>query len=87
MRVLMVSLLAGCAAQTLYWLQDESSGRIGCPPDEIIVANFDNYAPRTWEATCRGRTFYCSKGLFGEDQQTACTEQLPAHTSQKKKPG
>jgi len=43
-----------------------SSGSVGCPPDQIEISN-EQYqvgliqSGETWEATCHGRTFYCTQ--------------------------
>ncbi|APR83936.1 Hypothetical protein A7982_09285 [Minicystis rosea] len=49
--------LVSCAAT----MRDITSGKIGCPPEEVeIVKDNVGFTTRTWTATCRGRTFYCS---------------------------
>ncbi len=55
--VLLLSV-AGCAAP----LNEITSGRIGCSPDEISIVETDGgWKTQTWTATCRGRTYYCSE--------------------------
>jgi hypothetical protein len=49
----------GCVATTAQY-QQVTSGLIGCRPEEITIANEDPGSIGSWEATCRGRLFYCS---------------------------
>jgi hypothetical protein len=54
-----LTALAGCFGGGA--LRSASSGYIGCLPGEIEITNDDvAYGRRTWDATCRGRTFHCS---------------------------
>jgi hypothetical protein len=40
-----------------------SSGKIGCPPEQITVTNDETgFGTRSWVATCDGKTYYCSVG-------------------------
>ena len=44
-------------------MQALSSGRVGCPPETIIVENDSGFfggSPRTWSATCANKKHYCS---------------------------
>lgn len=58
MKMLLITgaaLLAGC--QTIGELRaDVSSGKIGCPPEQISTAD---HGRLTWTAACKGKTFYC----------------------------
>ena len=72
--VIIISIvLAGCANPFIVpdklpepYLENNTSGLIGCPPEEIKITN-STYKPGanvltglTWTAECRGKIFYCS---------------------------
>lgn len=65
MRVLitgvMLVILTGCGATGVAIVTEErregSAAMIGCSPKEISIVNTGN---ATWEATCKGKTFYCA---------------------------
>ncbi|HEX2568742.1 MAG TPA: hypothetical protein VH877_04220 [Polyangia bacterium] len=61
---------SGCASQ----LQTASAGHVGCPPQEIQIANKNiGYGVSSWQATCRGHEFQCSAA----SSTVRCTETLP----------
>jgi hypothetical protein len=65
--------VGGCAEQ----LQQVSSGHVGCPPEEIVIAN-DHYGPASsWQASCRGHTYQCSAISGHSSTQSQCTEMKP----------
>jgi hypothetical protein len=66
-------VLCGCAAD----LQNASSGKIGCAPQQITIENDEvGWASRTWTAACNGKQYFCSAAgkdisctaAAGEDQ-------------------
>jgi hypothetical protein len=60
-------------------LQRASAGEIGCPPEEIAIADFQRGGGTgTWTAACRGRTYVCSAVDGGEAVQISCTEDAPS---------
>ena len=68
--------LGGCAAQ----MQQLSAGQIGCPPDEVQISNDQtHFSSRTWEATCRGKSFMCTAVSGGQyaGPHTTCSEMRP----------
>lgn len=59
--------LAGCAAD----LARASSSAIGCPADAIEVSKVSvGWSRLSWQAQCKGTTFYCS----GESDATCAPE-------------
>jgi len=73
--IFLVLTLSSCAGISGY--QSASSGKIGCPPQEIQVSNvrgsgytFGSYTRDyyTWDAECKGIKYYCSEAtkLGGE---------------------
>lgn len=77
MRLLLLSLvlLSGCSAKAQY--QSLSSGYLGCPVDEVVVTDTSyTIATEAWKATCRGQTYYCSRG-----GRTVCTPETPKGSS------
>ena len=59
--------LAGCAAD----LARTSSSAIGCPADAIEVSKVSvGWSRLSWQAQCKGTTFYCS----GESEATCAPE-------------
>jgi hypothetical protein len=87
-----VWLLAGCAPSK----ESMTAGHVGCLPSEIRISGDDSNvglteSSQTWLATCRGRTYVCSKTTSGgwaaavaakpsppPSSQLACHEQVPA---------
>lgn len=57
--ILLATLMTACSLYVTQ-IQNESSGLIGCPPNEIDIEETD-IAGHTWTATCKGITFYCSR--------------------------
>lgn len=46
--------------------KNESVGLIGCPAEKITVkVHKDSYFISTWEATCKGKRFFCSRTASG----------------------
>jgi hypothetical protein len=68
-------LLATACAPTTEQLQALSAGSIGCPQDEISIANRQevNNAVSSWQADCRGHSFVC--GISGRSE-IACAPML-----------
>ena len=59
------------ACVTAQILAEESSGQVGCPPDEItITEKRDGAFNLVWKAQCRGNTYFCT---FGDP--TSCTKE------------
>lgn len=60
--VLLISFtLLGCTSTGT--IRSLSSGRIGCPPEEIEVQNENSSyltGVSSWAVICRGKKFYCS---------------------------
>jgi hypothetical protein len=51
--------LGGCFGAEA--LQQVSSGYVGCPADEVEITNDTaGFNQRSWDASCRGRTYHCS---------------------------
>lgn len=72
MRFLAVTCIAifsaGCMTKGIIeQRQDVASGHIGCSPGEIEIKHTGNV---TWEATCKGRVYYCNVG----GMTSACKE-------------
>jgi hypothetical protein len=62
--------LSGCAAS----LRAATSGKIGCPEEEIAITRTSaGLGPATWTAECRGRRFFC-----GATATLSCTPELGA---------
>ena len=65
---------AGCAAS----LRETLSGKVGCPPAEVVVpdgAEFKN----DFTAECRGHRFICSVARVADTPTYSCApEQAPA---------
>ncbi len=56
------------ACVTTQMLAEESSGQVGCPPEEIVISDKkDGAFNLVWKAQCRGQTYFCT---FGDP--TAC---------------
>jgi hypothetical protein len=80
--------LCGCSGLQTYEAKEQSrfqrvtSGYIGCAEDEITVRNvMGGFSPtQAWEATCRERTYYCSRQSVGQAFQISCTEAVSAAT-------
>ncbi len=70
-------LLSGCFGAEA--LSQASAGYIGCNSQEIEITNDQvGFNQRSWDASCRGRTYHCS----GVDRTgIACQEDRPAVTS------
>jgi hypothetical protein len=67
--VAVACLASGCVTSQI--LADESSGQVGCPPDEITISDKrDGAFNLVWKAQCRGRTYFCT---FGDP--TSCKEE------------
>jgi hypothetical protein len=64
--------LAACAGQ----IQRASSGQVGCPAEEITIADKNrSWGSVTWTASCRGNTYYCSAVSTGKDtEQISCKQ-------------
>jgi len=89
-RVIGITLLlpiGACAPS----LRSKTAGSIGCPPNEVEIANEDSSlgwgsSARTWTASCRGKRFICSENTvttYGKDATgispgLACKEELDA---------
>ncbi|MBI5067814.1 MAG: hypothetical protein HZB56_06200 [Deltaproteobacteria bacterium] len=59
---------SACAGATL---RRESAARIGCPADEVTVADYRSEdRGATWLATCDGRTYRCE--LADRQQGASC---------------
>jgi hypothetical protein len=68
--------LGGCVAQ----MQQLSAGQVGCPPDEVQVSDDQmHFNSRTWQASCRGKSFFCTSAGGGQysSPQTSCAELRP----------
>lgn len=61
--LVMVGLnISGCAASLPSGqYQQQSSGFMGCRPNEITIAEEEFGNTQTWVASCRGRTFHCAR--------------------------
>ena len=68
-----VALLFSCASTASY--QRETSGMIGCPPDEIQIVK---HSRLSWTASCRGRSFVCGYIASGGMGQSSlvCTPEI-----------
>ncbi len=65
-RLLIIAIAAAATAcAPTQDLQRISSGRIGCSPPAIQIADFHLGTASSWTATCEGKTYFCSGG--GED--------------------
>jgi hypothetical protein len=63
--VLMLAVLAGSIGCGRAW-QDMSSGSVGCAPDDIGISDAQPAGGgETWQATCNGKTFYCTETANG----------------------
>jgi hypothetical protein len=57
-------------------LRRESSARIGCPADEVAVADYRSAeGGATWLATCDGRTYRCE--LVDRQRGATCRPTAP----------
>ena len=73
--------IVGCVSQTTplnesrtYYFADLSSGSVGCAPGEIEISDLRGDGPRrTWTATCRGQTHYCTSLVFTNSLHFDCT--------------
>jgi len=65
-----LSLTTGCFGAGA--LKQMSSGYVGCSSAEIEISNDEvGFNQRSWDATCRGRTYHCA----GADRTSmSCTE-------------
>jgi hypothetical protein len=64
-----LALLPACVTTQI--LAEESSGQVGCPPEEITITNKrDGAFNLVWKAQCRGVTYFCT---FGDP--TSCKEE------------
>jgi hypothetical protein len=76
-RLLFLSLctvfIFSCASTASY--QRETSGMIGCPPDEIQIVK---HSRLSWTASCRGRSFVCGYIASGGVGQSSlvCTPEI-----------
>ena len=61
----MVMAVSGC--MSIGTAQRISSGKIGCPPNEIIITNFQQpiISPITWVAECKGKKYFCTESVIG----------------------
>ena len=56
--LVLLFFLTGCGGH----YEALSSGSVGCAPNAINVNDVANNGPTTtWQATCNGRTFYCTQ--------------------------
>jgi hypothetical protein len=84
---LVFMLLTGCAGSHLSTYQSASSGKIGCPPKEIIITDLDQHGgfnrTRDWVATCDGQSYYCSGVNDGKGGTTSvsCIKKSSKKTS------
>ena len=65
-KLLAVLLCLGlCGCVSLRTVQNLSSGKIGCPPDEIKITNLQppGLSPMTWVAECKGIKYYCTESV------------------------
>jgi hypothetical protein len=63
------AMLPACVTTQI--LAEESSGQVGCPPDEITISDKrDGAFNLVWKAQCRGTTYFCT---FGDP--TSCKEE------------
>lgn len=68
-------LLSACA--TTEHFKNLSAGYVGCPKDELTVSEpLTLGGTASWEATCRGRKFYCSAVANKSGSAVACKEEL-----------
>jgi len=56
--------LGGCVAMVTASLQSESAGYTGCAPNENQITNVKTILgnPINYNATCKGKTYFCSDG-------------------------
>lgn len=69
----LATLFTGCITNENL-SKDFSSGRIGCPTEEITIINEKASTfggSHTWVAECRGRYYICS---YQQTMGTSCTE-------------
>lgn len=60
---LFFALLPGCisAAEATAMNQQIVSGKIGCPPEQIVISDMKRtFYANSWKATCGDRAFFCS---------------------------
>lgn len=58
--LLLAAGLAGCAASTAQ-LRTVSSGKVGCAPDAIAIADYQlGTTTSSWTASCNAKTYFCS---------------------------
>ena len=70
------ALLPGCSP-----LRQGSAGQIGCPPQEIVIADAKHgWSAATWTASCRGHTYHCSYVATSDAVDYACAPELVEHT-------
>lgn len=62
-------LIAGCGGS----LAEVSSGRIGCAPSEITIADESSgWNTSSWTAICNGKVYYCSAVSSGHAADVDC---------------
>ena len=77
--IFIVAASAGCFGAEA--LSQVSAGYVGCGADEIEITNDEaGFNQRSWDASCRGRTYHCSAV---SKAGMACTEDRAASTSAK----
>jgi hypothetical protein len=75
--LLFVTFLVGCFGAEA--LSQVSAGYIGCSANEIEITNDQpGFNQRSWDASCRGRTYHCSGVSRGG---LACSEDRPSPLS------
>lgn len=62
----LVMAMPGCVSREEY-LRQQTTGRIGCPPESITIEKINTIAGAVsgWTAKCKGKTYYCTSMTGG----------------------
>ena len=70
--------LSGCMAHYEKQLRSETSGRIGCPQEEIkLIGRKYHFTNQTWTAECRGNRYFCTQATV-PPYNLSCAKEEPA---------
>lgn len=64
--ICILSIMFGCISREEY-LRTQTTGRVGCPPDEITIEKINTLGGLVsgWTAKCKGKTYYCTSMTSG----------------------
>jgi hypothetical protein len=84
-----IVFLVGCAMMTpRQYALASTVGHVGCPRDEIVIVGDPEEgslgAVNSWEASCRGNVYYCSKPSEMDDVVRCVKADLPVASTDAK---